>query len=232
MILFLGPLAIFGQDEPFGNLNKIELDTSQNIYIKYTPYVSQIFNVKLGKLDKNDPFYSDFDEEVFDIKAIKTKVDVSSSDEYYIIFSYGISADPCFVFYKNENFNKADFSIPGKQIYIPGNGFIYISGHANNDFDTRRKFQLRSDSLVEIIQPFYYVGLTTKTLAPISLFETEDNKKLVAKLPVNYNIEVLLNKRGTSLYLIKTEFGLVGWTDLGYIGQKADKIDKIFFNGD
>jgi hypothetical protein len=214
-------------------LKKLEIDESWGAYLKYNKSTTEVFNIQLKDLDKSDPLYTDFEEAEFDIKAIKTKIDNSSTDEYFVVFSFGLSSDPAFWFYKSDNFEKVAFSVSGLRLYIPGNGSIYVSGHTNNNFDVRKKYQLKDSKLIEIQQPFYYVGLKTKTLKPIKIYDSKKLENVIANLPENYKIEVLLSENdNSSLFLVRTEFGLTGWIDLGYIGQKPDKIDNIFFNGD
>ncbi len=227
-------LNVFGQNNPFNNLDILEIESYQGVSIKYDPETTEIINKALKDLDTNDPFYynSIGDFSTYDIKAIKTKIDKKTNDEYIVIFSAGPSGDPSFEFYNSKEKGKPNFVINGLNLYIPGNGFIYISGHTNNMFDTRKKFQIVNNVFSEVEQPFYYVGISTKTLKPLTLYSDKQLKSIVAQLPKNYDIEVLIFEKENSIFLIRTEFGLVGWVKVGIGSQQPDIIDKLFFNGD
>ena len=235
LLLFLSLISIisFGQNESFNYLDKLELNDTGGALIKYNSTTTVVFNKKLKDLDKLDPLYPDYELIEDDIKTIKTKIDNSSTDEYYVVFTFGLSYDHAFIFYKSDNFDSVAFIIPGLKLYIPGNGCVYVSGHTNNYFNVRKKFQLINNELIEVKQPFYYVGLKTKTLKPIKLYDSKEMVNVIASLPEDYSIEVLLSDGDYStLFLVKTDFGLTGWIDLDYILKKPDKIDKLFFNGD
>ena len=77
-------------------------------------------------------------------------------------------------------------------MYVTGNGNLYISGHVNSNFDLKRKLTFTEQNITEVEQPHYYVGLKTKTLAAITLYKTKEMKEVVATLPKDYKIEVLL----------------------------------------
>ncbi len=164
----------------------------------------------------------------------------NSNDYYLLSFTSFPSYDHAFSFYKKENneYNYS-FSIGGKQIYLPGNGFVYVSGHSNNMFSEKRKYKLENDSLTEIKQPYYYVGLNTKTSETIAIFESQKLERKVATLPKNSEIEVVLceyiyDKKNEFIqdeyYLIKTSFGLIGWWRLDHSYKQT--INGLFYNGD
>ncbi len=230
--LFFAALIVSAQQEPFSYLEKITINTPSGIFIKYNKALSEVYNTKFKDLDKNDSFYPEGGPAFYNTKLIKTKIDQSSDKQYYVVYSSGPSGDPQFMFYKTTNTEMPVFRVMALKVYIPGNGNIYVSGHTNNAFNMRRKYKVVNDELVETEQPFYYVGMKTKTLKPINLFASREFKKKTAYLPANYSIEVLLNEKGTAKYLIKTDFGLTGWVDLGSVGMMPDKIDKLYYAGD
>ena len=115
-------------------------------------------------------------------------------------------------------------------LIIPGNGSIYISGHTDNMFDTRKKFIYDGNKFNELIQPFYYVGLETFTIKPITLFSDTTLSNPVASLPENSEIEVLINRN--DLYLIRTSFGLTGWLKIGPVSPDYSPIKGLYFAGD
>jgi hypothetical protein len=130
---------------------------------------------------------------------------------------YAIVYDPNyplqFIIYPENSMSKESGSIGAKTMYVTGNGFLYTVGHTDR-LNERRKWLFKNDTITEIIQPYKYVGLKTKTLQPLVLYETKDLKNVVASVPKGYNTEVLLstNVGNEDIYLVKTEFGLVGWT--------------------
>jgi hypothetical protein len=234
LLLISISFSLFSQEEPFKNLERLEIDSVLGVIIKYDSSITEVFNKKLKDLNDSDPFYYNSIEDFssHDIKAIKTKIDIKSNDEYYIVFSQGPSCDPIFEFYNSIKIKKPNFSIKGIKLYIPGNGYIYVSGHTNNLFDTKKKFEIKANKLVEVEQPFYYVGLKTKTLKPVKLYNSQEFTNEIASLPENYDIEVLMYDYKNKLFIVRTDFGLVGWINIGWIGQKPDLIDGIFYNGD
>lgn len=192
--------------EAFSYLKKLKVNSYGDIFIKYNEKSTTVINKELNKLEKGDPLY--IDSPMGETLLIETTI--GSSDAYSVVYSPGPSADPTFIFYK-KGASKPSFSIPALEVYIPGNGSIYSAGHTNNVFNTRKKFVVKNDKLVEIEQAYYYVGLKTKTLKPIQLYRTKSLTNKIASLPANYSIEVVANEKGSSFYLIKTDFGLLGW---------------------
>lgn len=150
---------------------------------------------------------------------------------YRIYFSPGPSEDPVFIIHKKtkpEWTNLATLS--GKKLYILGNGTLFTSGHTNNMFDMRRKYQVGKDSITEVLQPFYYVGVKSKTLRPAVLYRSQEMKEIIAHLPKNYAVEILLNQG--EFYLVKTTFGLTGWLRLSGDQRENRVFSEIFFAGD
>ena len=121
--------------------------------------------------------------------------------------------------------------IPGLEFYIPGTGAIYASGHTNTMFDTRRKYVLQGNELVEVKQPFYWVGLESKAKKDLVLYSGKDGKETIARIPKGSALTVVLNE-SESWYLIKTPFGLVGWLKIDGGSQEADTIEGLYFRGD
>lgn len=226
-LLFLSATA---QNEPFSYLEKISINEANNMFVKYNSDLSEVYNQESDDLSASDPLYRKF----FGTKLFKTKIDRSSSDEYYVCFSSGPSGDPHLQFYKVGAVGEySDFEVNGLQFYIPGNGFIYVSGHTNNAFNMRRKFRVENNELKEEEQPFYYVGLKTKTRKSIKLYDSRELSNPIATLPPSYDVEVLINPKDTRLFLIKTQFGLTGWFEAKHLfprGQCA--IEGLYFAGD
>lgn len=224
-------------DEPFDyleNLTVFERDY-MTTEVKYNASQTKVFNQSVSELPEDDPFYyGEGGPSVMNVKVLKTKISPSGLD-YYLIFSPGPSADPSFVFYKEGVYDKAAFNIMGLKVYIPGNGNVYVEGHTNNAFNKRRKFTLSNGEFVEAEQPFYYVGLKTRTLKPVKLYKSRNLLEVIANLPADYSIEVLINDpENSSMFLVKTDFGLTGWIEIPgeYMFGGNELIEGIFYAGD
>lgn len=209
--------------ESFEHLKRIHLESYENVYA----FLPQNYELEIPNEDK---FYEENPVET--IIGI-ANVDKASNLNYMITFTNAPSDDDNFSFYSiNKGEYQYRFSIGGKQLFVPGNGYAYVSGHTNNMFDKRRKLKFEKDTIVEIKQPLYYVGLKSKTLKPIKLYQSKEKKEIVASLPENSNIEVIASefKDNVQYFLIKTSFGLVGWWELDfYVSQE---IENLFFAGD
>ena len=79
-------------------------------------------------------------------------------------------------------------------------------------------------------QPFNYVGLDSKALKDITIFSDKKLSQEVAKIPAGTKLTVLLNDGDH--YLLKTQFGLVGWIHYRPQQLGADLIDGLYFLGD
>lgn len=193
--------------EAFSYLKKLKIGTSGRLFLKYNPEKTTVINKGLNELAKGDPLY---DENPMGRKIL-VETQVSPSKAYSVVYSPGPSADPTFRFYKFGSSEPAEFSVGALAVYIPSNGNVYTEGHTNNTFNERKKFSLKNGKFQEVEQAYYYVGLETKTLKPITLYASKNMTGKLASLPAGYGIEVVAHEKGTDLYLIKTDFGLLGW---------------------
>lgn len=215
--------VVLADDIPasWNELNSITVDEFEGnkITIYYDPQLSKIIN-------KNVPDTLEGTKHI-----ISTKISSKDSEIYIVEYSPGPSGDPQFSLYKKigEKLTLA-FNSFGLSLFIPGNGYLYISGHTNNTYNQRKKFERVKDKFIEVKQPFYYVGLASKTLKDITLYSGFDQRQIVTKVPKGTSIDVLLNYN--DYYLLKTEFGLVGWLKLEATGQEATIIDGLYYFGD
>lgn len=241
MVFFTGFVGIEASEDKsqqvqsFSHLTTMVIDRKYNSVIHYNKAFADIINIPLGKLDRSDPLFTD-EAGSDDIKLMKVRIDEGIDEKYIIVFSYGPSFDPTFDIYSDKEEASLLATIPGLELYIPGNGLLYASGHADNAFNQRKKYKFHENSATEIKQPFYYVGLKSKTLQPIALYRTTDQQDLVAELSSGAEVEVLVAEteyvnNDDMNFLVKTLFGLVGWTRIG-IKQIADVINGIYFAGD
>jgi hypothetical protein len=105
-------------------------------------------------------------------------------------------------------------------------------------FNKRRKFKIENDTIIEIKQPYYYVGLKGKILKPLTLYSDKGLLNPVAQLPIDYEIEILLAETGSSdfeidyYYLVKSNFGLIGWIKISDIDIWNNLINGFYYAGD
>ena len=216
--------------EAFSYLETLKVGT--NVFLKYNKKLTVVVNKPVFKLDKSDPFYQEPGEMGMDMQIlVKTKI-TESGDEYAIMFSSGPSDDPTFLIYKADTPKEPIADIYALELYIPGTGFIYSAGHTNNLFNTRKKFKLSGNKITEVKQPFYYVGKESKTLKAVKLYDSESMSNVVAQLPADYSVEVLINKAGTNNFLIKTDFGLTGWVEMENPMYGNETVEGIYYSGD
>jgi len=163
-------------------------------------------------------------------RLVSTRIDRENETRYFIDFDSGPSADPSFVI-TDEKTGAVLGSIGGESLIIPGNGFIYVSGRANRLHQEQAKYTIRDGKLVEIEQPFSYVGLKSKAKVPLKLLAKKDGGDVIANIPVGDAVEVIL--RDGEHLLIRTNFGLLGWWKMN-TNVMADnaEIEGIYFAGD
>jgi len=148
-----------------------------------------------------------------------------------ISFSWGPSEDPVFRIDLQDAQGNWQFAgeIGALALVVPGNGFLYAAGSANEMFDKRRKYRIREGQLMEVNQPFYRVDLETKTTASLELRSEPGGGDVVARLSPGSFIHVLVNRGDT--YLVATPFGLTGWVTIPET-QLGSPIEGLFFHGD
>ncbi len=225
-LLFLLPAISFGQTMPFPGLRSIDITppgfpsigATFPIIVWFDPKVSLVIN---KPRDVGDG-YSFF-------RILRTLIDRSKTENFFIEFDEGPSLDPRFIIYPEKGV-KWSAEFPGTTLIIPGNGFLYVSGHTNNCFDQRKKFALKETEFVEIKQPFYYVGIESRALKDLAITSKQRSGEVVAHIPKGEKVTIILNE--DECYLLKTQFGLLGWVRLQNIGQEAEVLEGIFFYGD
>ncbi|MBP1672759.1 MAG: hypothetical protein H6Q25_574 [Bacteroidetes bacterium] len=220
----------------FPNLTRVSIDTTYNVFFSYEQKCTRLINKPCFNLDRNNPYFCDLDSVNFDWVLVAKFKNDKTKDTLTILYAQGMSDDPAFKITNNKHEIIKEFYC--LEFYINGSGTIYTSGHTNNMFDRRRKFQIQNDSIMEIIQPFNYVGLKGKTLKPITLYKDRTGNDIVAQLPKDYEIEILLAD-GTSpdfevdtLFLVKTDFGLVGWLRITEDDIYRGILYDFFYAGD
>lgn len=166
-------------------------------------------------------------------KVVTTTLKAGAEETILVVFDPGPSADPNFQVYRGTNVGEDNYlgSMNGIELSIPGDGFLYVSGHTNTTFNQRRKYQITGHGMEEVVQPFYYVGLQSKTLKPVTLTSEVDGGAEVAALPEGAPVEILLNK-DDNRYLVRTQDGLVGWFTEELTTQDPVHFEGLYFRGD
>ncbi|MBN1294207.1 MAG: SH3 domain-containing protein [Candidatus Latescibacteria bacterium] len=230
---------------PFGYLATLNIDHqlkqhgfTENISIYFDASITNVIDTLLT---------GDFDNGGFGVnrRLLTTKILRDSDVTYTIDFSPGMSADPCFIIFRNDGYTLKRLTngiIGGTQLIVPGDGFLYISGHTNNTFNQRRKYRIDGDTIFEVKQPCYYVGLESVTNREIKLWndpDAEDEYNLVATLPKGSQVIVLLKQieqYPNYTYLVRTPFGLTGWvrfkTEELFMWTDPNPIEGLFYRGD
>jgi len=204
--------------DPFAGLKTYKAPGSQEAFLHYDPAITQL----IGKTLAEDP--------TFITRAFRTKLDRTKDEWYFVDFDSGPSDDPSFTLTK-EGSREPAASIPGLHLYLPGNGSVYASGHADTMFDEHRKYVLKNGKITETKQPYLAVGLEGKTKKDLTIYTTTAQKEAVAFIPKGATMTVLVADSNDN-YLVKTAFGLVGWVKILADSQDATVIDGLFFAGD
>ena len=220
------------QENTQSGLQTINVYDSDNISISYNPSITEVYKIPVGELKNTDPLYPYDEYSAEDIKMIRTKTDIHSAKEYIVVYSDLPSGDPHYIFYSTSKPAEMLFSIPGEKIFIPGDGYVYSRGHSNNTIEARKKYRITDSGLTEVKQPYYYSGLKSKALIDLRLFDAEDLKNETGTIPAGTEVQILLKKDDTELYLIMGPYGIIGWIDAGMTGIMPTVIEGLFYAGD
>jgi len=218
----------------FKELTTIKISEEKDIVesISFDNTLTEIINKKYSELETNDPFRMEFCEGEF-IKLIRTKIDRNSNKYYIISYNPSCCCPYGFYIYEDGNPNKIIGELEVARIFIPGDGFVYSDGRMWNNYNKRQKFSIANDTINEIKQPYSYVGLKSKALRDIKIFNDKNLKMLIATIPKDADVEVLINdKSQENLYLLRTDFGIVGWSTVESRQYEAVDIDNLYYWGD
>jgi len=196
--------------------------------------------IKIGDYERITIFFNtknsilideDITNEESGIKTIRIiRISVNKSN-YIVEFSEGGSYDPQFNFYKEtENQDIFIGRIFCLELRVSSEGSIYCSGHTNSMFNMKRKFNIRKDNLVEVVQPFYHVGIKSNAVKKIELFDDFDMKRSIGVIPSGSQVMVIVNSK-SDYYLVQDKYGITGWIKIPF-GERKSKIEDIFFTGD
>lgn len=234
LAISLVPQFLSGQSgQPFSYLDKIEIKAHEGTSLHLVASQATLINKKRSELKKDDIFYAEECEGEYTTLAAICKIDNKLAQKYAIFYS--TCPNPEFVIYNSTDPEKILKTINADQLFINSSGHLYSSG-GEGTFDTRKKYTLTNGEIKYVQQPFYYVGLKSKTLNPITIYGSKKLENEVAKLPVNYDIEVILSENvfneTEALYLVKTSFGLLGWARLKAGQYKAIDVKGLIYKGD
>ena len=163
-------------------------------------------------------------------RLLETRLAPHDDDRYVIDFSPGGSLDPTFLISRDDGHALQEIGqVFGLNLTVPGDGYLYVSGHTNTTFNQRRKFAIHEDTLIEIPQPLYYVGLETHVKDILVIYTDLTCVTPLAELPQGTTITVIANT--DNFYLIKTPNDLLGWVQLD-VGQDDTLIEGLFYFGD
>jgi hypothetical protein len=201
-------------------LKTIEVGKTYDVFFSYSEKLTQILNKDIT--DKNSMIKT--------IIVAKTRLSEEAKESYLVVYFEGASADPMFIMYRGDTVHDTEvFSEFGLHLQISGDGSLYLSGHTNNMYNQRKKYTLKEGKFIEVIQPYYYVGVKTKLKDWLPIFSDLNQNVLVAKLPKGSSIEVLINSG--EYYLVKSDYGLLGWTKIE-MGDRDTNIEGIYYAGD
>jgi hypothetical protein len=158
---------------------------------------------------------------------------VAAGPRYILRYDDGPSCDPTFSLWP-EGGDQPIGEFAGDHVVVPGNGFVYVIRRSNRSFEGREKWAIQQGALVEITQSHYYVGVTTPTLKPATLLQQpEAGASVIANVPRGEKVLVVVQQTldGRDWYLVRTRFGLLGWTEDAAYGDER-QFQDIEFLGD
>ncbi len=212
----------FAAGEELATLNLGENASCRGpVFIHYVPSLATIINAVT-------PQESGFME----IRVAKLRLSARSADTLVVDYTEGGSCDPGFIISLIEKHGprRLDWPIHGLDFEAPGDGFFYVRGHTDSWFDMRRKFAVDGGTLREVKQPFYYVGLETKTLRQIPVYGTQGCGEYIGRIEEGAPVTVILSDGAT--FLLKTDRDILVWWRPQITRQRAEEIEGIYFAGD
>jgi hypothetical protein len=163
---------------------------------------------------------------------LRTRLKTADSTLYEIDYSPGPSCDPSFGIHRvGLRENRRLGGSMGTSLSVTGDGYIYISGIADDYFDRHRKYAVRGDTLVEIEQPSYDVGLASTVDDTVLLFREPSMVHQVATILPQDSIFVVLSL-SSETYLIRDRHGILGWAAFPPDHRGRTAVPGLFYHGD
>jgi len=215
----------------------LSLLKSDNAIVAHEVRTSKVINKKRSELGNSHPLFIDDALESDDIVLLQTRLSEKDPQTFYILYTEGPSADPSFYFVKSSAPSEIWADLPGTALALPGNGSVYVANRFNETFTRRTKYTYSASGLTQVSQPYFYVGLKTRTLTPLTLYAKPNEAQIVAQLPKGSEIEVLLtdgghDKKNRTSFLAATPFGLVGWVWITSSQYFSSEVEGISYWGD
>ena len=221
-MLFASPMRA-GEPWPGLSVLKVDRTCSNTIRIRYKPELTTVINCT----------FTDPESKMKTVEAVEARVSAGSAP-LLIEYSEGPSCDPTFFVYRCMDHRKTGeplLTVWGLTLAIPGDGFIYVYGHTNNFYSQMRKFEATQTGVREVPQPFFFVGLKTKTTVGLDLLSSPDAGVVVSRLEKGERATVLACK-ADDWCLVKDRIGVVGWFKLEYTEKGNGQFLGVFFAGD
>lgn len=217
--LALCSFAVYAQQMPayLPNLKKekITVLSNEQILWGYDASTTKVLNKPCATVDAHWACIYGNQDEIEDEKVLAT----INNESLAISYRSDVMSGPTFsIVDKNKKVLK-DFI--ANEFYISGGNIIYTANQYMETYNKKSKYTIKGNQIVEEKQPMHYVGMQTKTTKAITLYKTKTGKEVLANLTPNYNIEVLMEdtsnataNSGPRYFLVKTDFGLVGWLQI------------------
>lgn len=208
-------------------------DKLKTVTLQKTPAGTVTFSYhhKLTQLIMED--VTDSNSGFFTLNVAQLILSPESTDTIIIQYTEGASVDPGFQVYqeRNRELVRLCYLIDGLNCTVPGDGYLYISGNTNSQFNVKKKYQLTNGIIIEVKQPFYYLGLESKALADIRIYCTKALKEEIGNVKNGDSVSVILNDG--KYYLLKTDRDILGWwLPLKNSHWQAEEIEGLYHLGD
>jgi hypothetical protein len=196
-------------------------------YLKFDPSTTTICNIPSDI--EEDAVYGAVSIE----KIIKTKIGNNKSF-YYVTYGGMEGFLRGFSIWETLIPPKIIGQIHAHTLIIPGNGSVYAINRDFENFDVKRKYTFVKGNLVEEQQPLYSINLTSYALHPITIYADSALTKKLAVIPQYGKIEVIaaINPKSYPfLCLVRTSFGLIGWTTLAADQYMSVDVKGLYYSG-
>jgi hypothetical protein len=192
------------------------------VFFHYVPSLTKIINQPIPN-----------EAGIKEVRVASLRLSPTSVDTLLVDYTEGPSADPGFIISLVGKCGPQPLgrAINGLDLEAPGDGYFYVRGHTDSWFDMRRKFTVEAGNLHEVKQPFYYVGLETRTLKQVHLYSTQGCYEMIGWIEKGAPVTVVLSDGCT--FLLKTEHDILGWWRPQNMSQQsAEEIEGIYYKGD
>lgn len=217
------------------SLATIEIEKGSGIYFSYPVNSLKLIMQACDSLHPQDDWFCP--EPIYSRNwRLGEWTGTSEQASFTIYFSPGPSEDPEFIFV---NLNGKEIGrIPALKLLIGSDFMIHASGHTNNMFNKMRLFRIEKDTLMEIKQPFYHVGLEGELLRNITLYSDETCERIQQVLNRGDEVEIVLalpagkHESYERIYLLRTSSGITGYIRIESEDTYGALLEGFFYAGD